>query len=156
MTTPHKWTREELAAVGIDERGIIDRSSHPMTTAMSWDISPKDVQVMGAKATYHYSRIKPESIFIAGMGNLWEKDAWWRLQDMMLYSARQGYSVSLQEIKSADLFSSDAIFSMRWSATMLARDSGVEWLLMVDNDVLRKRIRWYAYSNGTGPWCTHC
>ena len=139
MTTARKWTKEELEAHGITERFIVDRSTHPMSTAISWDISPKDVRVLGAKANYHYSHVKPESVFIAAIGNLWEKDAWWRLQDMMLYSARQGYSVSLQEVKSADLFSSDAIFSMRWSATMLARDSGVEWLLMVDNDVLLEK-----------------
>lgn len=139
MTTPRKWTREELAARGIDERGIIDRSSHPMSTAMSWDISPQDVRALGTKASYHYSRIKPESVFIATMGNLWEKDAWWRLQNMMLYSAQHGYSISLQEIKDASLFSGDAIFTLRWCAAMMARDSGVDWLLMVDNDVLLEK-----------------
>lgn len=139
MTVARKWSREELAARGIDERGIIDRSSHPMSTAMSWDIDPKDVRVMGAKAGYHYSRIKPESILIAAMGNMWEKGTWWHLQDMMLYSANHGYSISLQEIKAADLFSGDAIFNMRWCASMMARDSGVDWLLMVDNDVLLEK-----------------
>lgn len=139
MTQARKWSREELRANGIDERGIIDRSTHPMSTAMSWDIDPKDVRTQGVKAHYHFSHIKPESVFIAAMGNLWEKNAWWRLQDMMLYSAQHGYSVSLQEIKAADLFSGDAIFSMRWCAAMMALDSGVEWLLMVDNDVLLEK-----------------
>ena len=139
MTTARKWTREELAAQGIDERGIIDRSNHPMALAMSWDISPQDLQVLGVKARSHYSRIKPESIFIAAMGNLWEPNAWWRLQDMMLYSAQHGYSVSLQEIKAAELFSTDAIWNMRWTASMMAMNSGVDWLLMVDNDALLEK-----------------
>lgn len=139
MTTPRKWTKEELAARGIDERGIIDRSSHPMSTAMTWDITPQDAHALGAKGTYHYSHIKPESVFIAAIGNLWVENAWWRLQDMMLYSASQGYSISLQEIKAGNLFSEDAIFTMRWCAAMMALDAGVEWLLMVDNDVLLEK-----------------
>jgi hypothetical protein len=58
---------------------------------------------------------------------------------MMLQTALKGYSISIQEMHDSSLFSNDAIGSMRWSASMMARDSGVEWLLMVDNDVLLEK-----------------
>ena len=97
---------------------------------MSWDVPFPD------KSGYHYPHIKPASVLVTPIGTLWEKDAWWHLQDMLLYTAQCGVSVSIQEMRDSNLFSSDAISFMRWSASMLARDSGVEWLLMVDNDAL--------------------
>jgi hypothetical protein len=47
--------------------------------------------------------------------------------------------MSIQEMRDSSVFSTDAIGLMRWSASMTARDSGVEWLLMVDNDVLLEK-----------------
>ena len=124
---------EQLQALGID---VVNRSTHPMVCASSWDVSKQHQQVLGAKAEYRYIHVNPQSVLIAPIGNLWEKDCWWHLQDMMLYSAKQGYSISLQEMRDSSVFSTDAIGLMRWSASMSARDSGVEWLLMVDNDAL--------------------
>ena len=131
MVPKKLWTREELAAVGITEDMAFDRTNHAQGVFMSWDVNTS-----GREASYHYPHIKPKSVLVTPIGTLWEKDAWWRLQDMLLYTAMAGHSVSIQEMRDSNLFSSDAISFMRWSASMLARDSGVEWLLMVDNDAL--------------------
>ena len=129
-------TREELLASGIPDEAILDRTTHPMATMSSWDVSAADRTVARNIGSSHFPHIRPQSVLIAPIGNLWEKGAWWRLQDMMLATAVAGHSVSIQEMKDPSLFSFEAIPMMRWSASMLARDAGVEWILMVDNDAL--------------------
>ena len=127
---------EKLKALGID---AVNRSTHPMACASSWDHNRQSQQVLGSKADYRYVHINPQSVLIAPIGNLWEENCWWHLQDMLLHSAKQGYSISLQEMRDSSVFSTDAIGLMRWSASMSARDSGVEWIMMVDNDALLKK-----------------
>ena len=124
---------ERLQALGID---AINRSTHPMACASSWDHAGRGMQLLDKKADYRYPHIYPQSILVTAIGNLWEKHCWSRLQDMMLHTAMAGYSISIQEMLDGSIFSSDAIGLMRWSASMMARDAGVEWLFMVDNDVL--------------------
>ena len=132
-------TREELLAAGVPDLAIADRTNHPAIAASSWDVSVADKQAAGGTLDYHLPHIRPASVLVAPIGNLWEKDAWWRVQDMMLATAMAGHSISLQEVRDAAFFSFEAIAMMRWSASMMARDSGVEWLLMVDNDALVER-----------------
>ena len=132
-------SREELLAAGIPAEAIIDRSNHPSITASTWDVVASDKQAAGKSLEYHLPHIRPASILVAPIGNLWEEGAWWRLQDMLLHTAMAGHSVSLQEMRDVSLFSFEAIAMMRWSASMYARDGGMEWLLMVDNDVLLER-----------------
>lgn len=129
-------TREDLIAAGIPAEAIADRSNHPHIAASTWDVSVADKQAAFNKLTYHLPHIRPESILVTPIGNLWDEGGWWHLQDMLLHTATAGYSVSLQEMTDPSIFSFEAIPMMRWSASMMARDSGVEWLLMVDNDVL--------------------
>jgi len=133
------WTKQQLEAIGITEEKIVDRTTHPARTFISWDVAGTDAKVLGDKYQYRYPHVKPESVLIATIGNLWAKNAWWRLQDMMLHTTMAGYSMSIHELNDPNLFSSDAIGFMRWSASMLARDGGVDWLLMVDNDVLLEK-----------------
>ena len=128
-------TREELKAAGLPDEAIVDRSSHPSINASSWDITALDRRAAGGTLDYHLPHVRPASVLVATIGNLWDKGAWWRLQDMLLETAKRGHSISLQEVSDAAIFSFEAIAMMRWSASMLARDSGVEWCLMVDNDV---------------------
>ena len=129
-------TREELLAAGIPDGAILDRTTHPMGTFSSWDVSAADRKVSGAKAQYRMPHIRPQSVLIAPIGQLWEDGAWWRLQDMMLETAVAGHSVSIQEMRDPSIFSFEAIPMMRWSASMMAREGGVEWVFMVDNDAL--------------------
>lgn len=132
-------TREELKAQGVPDTAIVDGSDHPAVRFISWDTPAGVRQLMGRRWAYCHPHLHPGSILITPIGNLWEKDCWWRLQDMLLETAKCGYSVSLQEMLDASLFSFEAIPMMRWSASMLARDGGVEWLLMVDNDALLEK-----------------
>ena len=128
-------SREELLAQGVPDLAIADRSNHPGITASTWDVSVADKQAAGDTLEYRLPHIRPSSVLVAPIGNLWGEGCWWRLQDMMLNTAMAGHSISLQEMRDASIFSFEAIPMMRWSASMLARDGGVEWLLMVDNDV---------------------
>ena len=128
-------SRDDLIAAGVPEEAIVERSDHPGILASTWDVSGADLKVSAKEREYHMPHIRPQSILVTPIGNLWDDGAWWRLQDCLLHTAKAGYSVSLQELKDASLFSFEAIPMMRWSASMLARDSGVEWCVMVDNDV---------------------
>src|SRR3990167_4094605 len=128
-------SKEELLAAGVPEEAIVERSDHPSILASTWDVPGADMAVSQAQREYHLPHIRPQSVLVATIGNLWDEGSWWRLQDCLLHTAEAGHSISLQELKDASLFSFEAIPMMRWSAAMLARDGGVEWLLMVDNDV---------------------
>lgn len=139
MTQQKRYTREELAAVGITERNIVDRSTHPAAQFITWDVTKPDAFALGKKAMYRLPHVRPESILIAPIGNLWEENTWWRLQDAALAAARAGHSISWHEQTDHSFFSWDAIPQMRWSSAMLARDSGVQWCLMVDNDALLEK-----------------
>ena len=128
-------TREELLAAGIPEIAIGDRSTHPGIRASTWDVSVRDKRAAGGGLDYHMPHVRPASVLVTTIGNLWDEGAWWRLQDMLLVTDQAGHSISLQEVTDAAIFAFEAIPMMRWSASMMARDSGVEWCLMVDNDV---------------------
>lgn len=134
MTTEKLWKREDAKAAGIPDSSMVDGTDHPSIRMISWDTPPGVRQLLGAKWGYAQYHVKPQSILIAPIGNLWEKDCWWRLQDCLLETAKAGYSVSVHEVVDSNLLSVEAIAMMRWQASMLARDGGVEWLLMVDND----------------------
>ena len=131
-----EWTAEELKRAGVPDLSMLDCSNYPMVMASSWDVSVSDKRASGERRQYHFPHIRPQSVLVACIGNLWEKDAWWHLQDMLLTTAVAGHSISLQEVYDPSIFSHDAIHMLRWQASMLARDSGIEWCLMVDNDVL--------------------
>jgi len=132
-------SREDLLAAGVPEETIAESSNHPGIQVSTWDVSAADKQVSEQQREYHLPHIRPQSVLVTPIGNLWAEGAWWRFQDMMLHTAEVGHSVSLQEVTDASLFSFEAIPMMRWSASMLARDGGMEWLLMVDNDVLLEK-----------------
>lgn len=128
-------SREDLLAAGVPEEAIVERSDHPGILASTWDISAADMRVSQREREYHLPHLRPQSLLVCTIGNLWDEGCWWRLQDCLLATAEAGYSVSLQEFKDPSLFSFEAIPMMRWSASMMARDGGAEWCLMVDNDV---------------------
>ena len=132
-------TRDELIAAGIPDRAIVESSNHPQIAASTWDVTASDKQIAGVTMNYHLAHLRPASVLVATIGNLWEDGAWWRLQDMMLATAMAGHSISLQEMLDSSICSFEAIPMMRWSASMMARDGGVEWILMVDNDVLLEK-----------------
>ncbi len=123
----------------IPDSAIMDGTDHPASTFVTWDTPPGVRELMGTRVDYAHLHVKPQAILITPIGNLWGKDSWWRLQDMMLTTSQAGYSVSMHEMRDASLFSFEAIPMMRWSASMMARDGGMEWCFMVDNDVLLEK-----------------
>lgn len=129
--------RDKYIADGVPDRFIVDRTTHPQNRASSWAASGKgDILASGVVADYRLPHINSESVLIAAIGNLYEENCWWRLQNMMRHTVRNGYNVSLHEVDDGNFFSSDAIWMMRWSAAMMARDAGIQWVLMVDGDAL--------------------
>ena len=128
-------SREDYLKAGVPEEAIVEGSNHPGILASTWDVPSADMQVSQKVREYHLPHLRPQSILVATIGNMWDEGAWWRLQDCLLHTAEAGYSISLQELNDASLFSFEAIPMMRWSASMMARDGGVEWCFMVDNDV---------------------
>lgn len=132
-------TRKELLAAGIPAEAIADKSTDPQVTASTWDVYANDRRAIGEKKlAYHMPHVRPASILVTPIGQLYDEGVWWRLQDCLLETAKAGHSVSLEEMRtpaSPAMLPSEAIFLMRWQASMYARDSGVEWLFMVDNDV---------------------
>ena len=128
--------RAELEALGVD---VVNRSTHPAVVASRWDEAGYGRQVLGDKIDYHFGHVSPNSTLLAPIGNLWEPDCWWHLQDMMLHSSKHGYSVSIQEMQDTSILASQAIGLMRWQASIAARDAGVEWVLMIDNDALLEK-----------------
>ena len=128
-------SREDYLKAGVPAEAIVEGSNHPGILASTWDVPSADMQVSQKVREYHLPHLRPQSILVATIGNMWDEGAWWRLQDCLLHTAEAGYSISLQELNDASLFSFEAIPMMRWSASMMARDGGVEWCFMVDNDV---------------------
>jgi hypothetical protein len=130
--------KQALQEAGVPERLIIDRASHPMCYLRIWDVQ-QDKQFLGPKWDYAQFHVKPESVLVVGMGNLWDANCWWRLQDMMYATATGGWSVSYHEVGNANVLAVEAIALMRWQASMLALDGGMEWVFMVDNDALLEK-----------------
>ena len=90
----------------------------------------------GERAEYSFPHIKPDSVLIAATGNAWVPHAWHRLQDMIVHAEKAGITVALQEIPDWSVLPSDAIANMRMAGAQLAVDAGVEWYVMLENDVL--------------------
>ena len=129
-------TREELIAAGVTLENIADNTRDASILASSWDVYANDRAAIGEeRLKYHMAHIRPASILVTPIGQLYDEGVWWRLQDCLYHTAKAGYSVSLQELSAAAVYSSEAIFLMRWQASMFARDGGLEWLFMIDTDV---------------------
>ena len=138
MISPER--RQQYIDQGVQERFIIDRTTHPMYHASLWDSFGKGAELLGPNLKYRMPHLAYQSIFIATIGNMWEKDCWWRFQDMVKYTEDQGYEVSYQEVDDYSfLRPRDAIGTMRAGAAMMALDSGFEWCFMVDTDVLLEK-----------------
>src|SRR3990167_8258339 len=94
-------SKEELLAAGVPEEAIVERSDHPSILASTWDVPGSDMAVSRAQREYHLPHIRPQSVLVASIGNLWDEGSWWRLQDCLLHTAEAGHSISLQELKDA-------------------------------------------------------
>ena len=129
-------TREQLINQGVDPSYIIDRATHPAWHASSWPVTGRGYELLGKKANYRLPHISHQSILITVASNLWNPGCWHRLQDMLRYTEKAGYTVALEEVDDMSLMPYDAIGIMRSCAATLALDAGVEWSFMVDTDAM--------------------
>jgi len=129
-------TKAQLLDLGADERNIIDRETHPAFSESSVPLTSHEIKWLGAKGLYHLCHLRPMSVFVAVIGNMWVEHGHHRLQDMLVSMETKGYTVAIEEIKDGCVLPMDHMGQMRTEATYLALDSGAEWLFMVENDVL--------------------
>ena len=128
--------REQLLALGAEERFIIDRETHPSFFESSVPLTENDTALLGPRGTYHLVHLKPMSIFVCAIGNMWVEGGHHRVVDMVKAMDNKGYTIAYEEIHDGCVMPGDHIGQMRTEATYMALDSGAEWLFMVENDVL--------------------
>ena len=126
-------TPEELRTLGLESR-IVDRSTHPGYYASSWPGVGLGHSSLGTKAEYRLPHLVHNSVLVVAISNDWQEDCWWRLQNMLRYTERQGITVAFEETSDMSTMPADAIGIMRACAAMLALDGGFEWCLLLDTD----------------------
>ena len=129
-------TKEQLMAMGAQERFIIDRETHPSFFESSVPLTENDTALLGNRNKYHLVHLRPMSIFVCAVGNMWVEHGHHRVQDMVKAMEKKGYTIAFEEIHDSCVMPGDRIGQMRTEATYMALDSGAEWLFLVENDVL--------------------
>ena len=129
-------TKAQLMALGAEERFIIDRETHPSFFESSVPLTENDTALLGHRGKYHLVHLKPMSIFVCAIGNMWVPGGHHRAVDMVKAMEQKGYTIAYEEIHDGCVMPGDRIGQMRTEATYMALDSGAEWLFMVENDVL--------------------
>ncbi len=82
-------------------------------------------------------RVRPDAIYVIAIGTSWEPGAWQKVMDMVAYTNEHGFACWFKEIEdSMSQLPYAAINPMRNDACMTAVNSGCEWLLLVENDIL--------------------
>ena len=124
-------TIDELKANGLG-RFITDRSTHPGYYASSWPVTSQTL--LGDKARYRLPHLNANSVLVVAISNHWQEGCWWRVQNMLRYTEKQGITVAFEETSDMSTMPADAIGIMRACAAMLALDGGFEWCLLLDTD----------------------
>ena len=86
------------------------------------------------RANASWGHARPNSVFVAAIGNHWAPGSWQHVLDMVDYTNRHGFYCGLEEIMDRCSQPYDALGAMRNEAAMRAA-AGYEFLAMVDNDV---------------------
>lgn len=84
-----------------------------------------------------FPHMSPDSVFVAVIGNSWELGAWQKVTDMLEHTSQWGITCCLHEF--ANGFAAipySTLSAMRNTACVYASNSGYEWLLLVENDIL--------------------
>ena len=126
-------TLEELRELGLGEY-IVDRASHPGYYASSWPAVGAGYESLKEKTRYRLPHLIHNSVLVVAISNEWQEDCWWRLQNMLRYTERQGITIALEETSDMSTMPADAIGIMRACAAMMALDGGFEWCLLLDTD----------------------
>src|SRR3990167_1714944 len=69
-------SREDLLKAGVPEEAIVERSDHPGVLASTWDVSASDLKVSARQREYRFPHLKPQSVLVTPIGNLWDDGAW--------------------------------------------------------------------------------
>lgn len=113
----------------------VDRETHPLYFDSNWPRDAIDSKLLGNAP--HFSHLKPMSVLVTPIGNMWVENAWHRFQDMVVHSSEQiGRTVAVEEIHDNCTLPFDHIGQMRNSAMLTALDGGFDWWFMIETDVL--------------------
>ena len=89
---------------------------------------------------FKYTRpahIRPDSVYVFSIGTSWAPGAWEKVINMVAYTIKEGICCWFHEIK--DIYSQlpySYLNQMRNIACIEAHNSGCEWVLIVENDIL--------------------
>lgn len=149
LASPNTTAILPTPIVGINGTGAATGAVSPMSAALALDQrygyrhirynaneTERDAAQKRQAETWNHAR--PNSIFLAAIGNHWKPGAWQAVVDMQHYTNSRGFFITLEEIQDRCMQPYDAIGAMRNEATMRAAQ-GYEWLMMVDNDVYPHR-----------------
>jgi len=94
--------------------------------------------------------IRPDSVFVAAISTHWQPKAWQKVLDMVAYTNEQGYCCWFHEIQdTVVVLPYQHLNPMRDTACLEAHNSGAEYLLLIENDVLPEKdmlirlLRWH-------------
>lgn len=94
----------------------------------------RERELQQKRADDFWQHARPNSVFVAAMGNHWAPGCWAAVMDMLDYTNRYGYYAAFEEIMDRCYRPYDSLGAMRNEAIMKAME-GYDWLLYVDNDV---------------------
>ncbi len=99
--------------------------------------TPEDLKQAQDLAIVNQITIRPNSVYVAGIGCHWSPGAWQKVVDMVQYTNEHGICCWLNEFPDSCIaMPYEGIGNMRDSACLAALDAGFEWILLTDNDVL--------------------
>lgn len=91
------------------------------------------------QANYKWLHAAPDSVLVCAIGNAWQGESWAKLMDMLQFSHEHGIKITFQELQNRCFEPYDSLGTMRNEAFAMAQNSGHEYLMMVDNDVLPEK-----------------
>lgn len=133
MDLPKPLTAEEARAKGFG-RYLVESSTHPGYYASLWPPSHRGIDTLGRRHNYRIPHLNPNSVLVIAISNHWQEGGWWRLQNMLRFTEKAGFTIAFDEVDDMSLMPPDAIGIMRACAAMKALDAGFEWCLMLDTD----------------------
>lgn len=123
----------------------------------------REQELSRQRSATSWQHIRPNSVYIAVIGNHYSQGSWQRIADMMQHTSDTGYACWMVEVQDRCFNPYDALGTMRNEAVVDASNAGFEWLCMVDADILPEKdallrlLKWdmpiiapYVVEPGTG------
>jgi len=112
----------------------IEDQRYRMNTVATFP-SEAERQAAHLKTVHSWPHIRPNSVYVAAMGNHWAPGSWARVIDMVLKTNELGIPCWMQEMQDRNFSPYDALGTMRNEAATEAQMYGFEWICYVDNDI---------------------